>query len=336
VGIPAAPSNFWVQSGSSQAYLSWDISAGATSYSVQRSTDGVTYAVVATPSVTSYSDTSVTVNTEYWYKVASVNSSGTSVYTSTQTAIATLPGKSSLGALRLAAQQRSDMVNAHFIELPEWNFFINQSYYELYDLLITAYEDYYVAPALVFSTDGSSQYNLPNGANYSSAPAFYKMYGVDCGLSNNNNAWITLKKFDFIERNRFIYPQLNSTVLGVFNLKYRVIGDKLMFIPTPSSGQYIRLWYYPRLAVLLADTDVMDGISGWDQYVIIRTAKYALDKEESDTSKLDAELVYLKSRIEESASNRDAGQPDRISPTRSWSESYGMGGMGIDGSSGGY
>jgi hypothetical protein len=89
---------------------------------------------------------------------------------------------------------------------------------------------------------------------------------------------------------------------------------------------------------LLADTDITTtGISGWIEYVIVRAAKYALDKEESDTSKLDAQLLYLKGRIEESAQNRDAGIPDKISDIRG-SGWYGQtgGGWGPMGSSGGF
>ena len=86
---------------------------------------------------------------------------------------------------------------------------------------------------------------------------------------------------------------------------------------------------------LLQDTDVLDGISGWTQYVIIRAAKYALDKEESDTTKLDAELLYLKGRIEESAMNRDAGQPDTISDTRFRTGFGGMAGGNYGGFGGG-
>lgn len=89
---------------------------------------------------------------------------------------------------------------------------------------------------------------------------------------------------------------------------------------------------------LLADTDVTDmSISGWIEYVIVRAAKYALDKEESDSSILTQEIQFLKQRIEETASNRDAGMPDTISGTRTtnggWG--YGMGG-GWNGSSGGF
>jgi len=334
--VPSTPTNYWVQTGNMTNFLSWDLVSTATSYSVQRSTDGVTYSVVSTPATNSYLDSSVTVGTQYFYKVAGVNGSGTGTYTAAQSVVPTLPGQSSLGDLRLRAQQRADRVNSQFVQLPEWNYFINQAYYELYDILITVYEDYYVAPRLIIQTTGAQSYALPNGQNYSAAPALYKLYGVDCGLDSSTNAFVTLKKFDFIERNRFVYPQLTSNLLGVFNMRYRLVGNNIMFIPVPSGAQYFGLWYFPRLTELLKDTDIMDGISGWDQYVIIRAAKYALDKEESDTSKLDAELIYLKQRIEESATNRDAGQADTISPTRNWSSRWGDGGANGDGGFAGY
>ncbi len=78
------------------------------------------------------------------------------------------------------------------------------------------------------------------------------------------------------------------------------------------------MWYSPKLPALLKDSDVTTlGYSGWLRYPIVRAAKYALDKEEgSDTSKLDAEIAFLKLRIEEASQNRDAGIPDTISNTR--------------------
>jgi hypothetical protein len=146
------------------------------------------------------------------------------------------------------------------------------------------------------------------GSNYTSAPALYKLYGVDLGLDSSSNAWVTIKKFDFLARNRYVFPQLTSTFLGVFNLQYRLVGNTIMFIPTPSAGQIIGLWYFPRLTQLLADTDVMDGISGWTEYVIVDAAIKALRKEESDTQELMMEKNMLIKRINDSAQNRDAGQ----------------------------
>jgi hypothetical protein len=324
MAIPAVPTNLFAQQGNAQVLLSWDNIAGATSYAVTRSTNGVTFTSLSTSSTNTFLDTTVSVNTQYWYQVSSVNASGTSSYTSAVSAIPTLSGQLSLGELRLRSQQKADRTNGQFVTTSEWNFFINQAYYELYDLLITVYEDYYVAPRLSILTDGvTQQYPLPNGQNYSAAPAMYKLFGVDLGLANSTNAWVTIKKFDFIARNRYVFPQITSTFLGVFNLRYRLVGGNIMFIPVPSGQQTIGLWYFPRLTTLLQDTDVMDGISGWTEYVIARAAKYALDKEESDTSRLTEEIVFLKQRIEESATNRDAGQPDSISDVRTNAERWG-------------
>lgn len=338
MAIPQIPFQFIIQQSDGRVLTSWGICAGATGYSVQRSVDGVNFTVVGTPTTNNFLDTTVTANTMYYYNVASVNGSGTSGYTSALQVVPTLSGQLSLFETRLRVLQRADRLGSTFVSIPEINFAINQAWYELYDLLITVYEDYYVAPRLSIQTTGNQQnYALPDGLNNGGAPAFYKAYGLDLGLDNSQNAWVTLKKFDFISRNRYVYPQLTTTLLGVFNLQYRIVGGNIMFIPIPSGGQTIGLWYFPRLTRLLQDTDVMDTISGWNEYVIVRSAKYVLDKEESDTDKLDAELLFLKSRIEAAASNRDAGQGDTVSNTRTQSERWGnYGAPNGDGSYGGY
>lgn len=345
MAIPSTPTNVYVQQGNGQVFVSFDISAGATSYPILRSTDGVSFIQIAAPAVNSYLDTSVTDGTQYFYQVQATSVDGTSVASVAQSVIPTLTSEVSLGQLRLMSQQRADRVNSNFVTLPEWNSYINQSYFELYDLLVTLYEDYYVAPVTIFRTNGTdAQYTLPNGVatfqdengdDFIPRP-LYKLLGVDCGLANTGNAWISLGKFDFIARNRYIYPNLTSTFMGVFNMQYRLVGNKLMFIPTPSGAQYVRLWYVPKLAQLLQDTDTADGISGWTEYIIVDAAIKALQKEESDISALMVQKQALIKRIEDSAMNRDIGQPDTISATRNWNSRNGGGGGDSNGSWGGY
>lgn len=297
---------------------------------------------------TSYLDTAITLGTTYWYQVVATNSSGSSPATPSASATPAPTGEMTLAQIRLAAQQRADRVNSQFVTNPEWRSYINQSMFELYDLLVTVYEDYYRASPIVFFTNGTDNaYTLPNGSNsfFDAANTslavipkpFYKLLGVDLGLNTANNAYVTINKFNFIDRNKFVYPNTASTIYGVFNLQYRVMGDKLQFIPTPSANQLIRLWYIPRLHELLQENDITDtGISGWLEYVIVRAAIYALAKEESDTTMLERQLTYVKQRIEETASNRDAGQPDRISDTRASNGWYGPNGGWPGGQNGGW
>lgn len=346
---PGQPINFVLQTGNQQNWLSWDITLGATSYDVQRSVDGVNYASVDTPSTPGYLDEDVTIGVQYWYKIAAVNSDGSSAYTAAQSIVPAPTSEMSLGQLRLLSQMKADRVNSQFVTTYEWNAFINLAMYELYDLLITAYEDYYMAPRARFNMSGNAfQHDLPNGTTefidqngdaFIAAP-LYKLLGVDLAVNINaaDNAFVTLRKYSLIDRNKFVFPNNNSAKYGVFNPAYRMLGSKIEFIPTPSSNTMFQLLYIPRLPQLLKDTDLTTlGHSGWLQYVIVRVAKYALDKEESDTSKLDAEIAFLKDRIESASQSRDAGQGDVISNTRgSTGGGWGTSGNGFDGGWGGF
>lgn len=344
MSAPGTPINFNVQSANQQILVSWNLSVGADSYVIQKSLDNVTYTTLATvsgsPLATQYLDTTTPLATQAWYKVAAVTGSDTSPYTLPQSAVPTPTGEMCLSQIRLSAMQRADRVNSNFVTMPEWRQYINQAMFELYDLLVTVYEDYYMATPVQFIADGTTYlYPLPSGSNtfqsglYPNAmftpEPFYKLLGVDLALNSSPNAYVTLNRFQFIDRNKFVFPNTASSLYGVFNPQYRVMGGNIEFIPTPSGNQAMRLWYIPRLRELLLDTDTtITGISGWIEYVIVRAAKYALDKEESDTTKLDTQILFLKGRIEESAANRDAGQPDKISDTRqgNWGNGWGSSG----------
>jgi cellulose 1,4-beta-cellobiosidase len=79
---PAAPTNVQAAAGNAQVTLTWNASAGATSYTVQRSTtSGGPYATVPGGSGlagTSFVDTGLTNGTTYYYVVIAVNGAGSS------------------------------------------------------------------------------------------------------------------------------------------------------------------------------------------------------------------------------------------------------------------
>jgi hypothetical protein len=329
MAAPGIPSNFYASQGQGTVYVQADLTPTATSYIVYRSIDGVNFSSVATPTLPQFLDTTVTIGTQYWYTMAAVNISGIGSQTSAAYVVPANTGAMSLGQVRYLAQSESDMLNANFVSTQEWNNYISQSYFELYDLLVTAFEDYFLAPVYTLATSNLQQYPLPDGLTVVDAitgqiaPAYYKLLGVDLGLAGNSQAWVTLKKFQFISRNRYVYPQLTTTYLGVFNLRYRVMGNTIMFIPTPAAAQFIRLWYIPKLIQPVQNKDILDGVSGWLEYVIIDAAIKALEKEESDTSALMARKAAILKRIEDTAANRDAGESEQISDIRSWSERWG-------------
>lgn len=227
------------------------------------------------------------------------------------------PGTVTLLSVRTQVRQRADMVNSQFCSDAELNGFISGSYKELYDLLISSYgNDYSVATPVTFQTDGTNdKYSLPDGTLYSGAPAFYKLLGVDLQVQGASGAWLTLKPFAFAERNRFS-PYGIQSLFSSAVLRYRLLGNQIWFTPLPQSGLTVQLWYIPEPSTLSADADTFDGISGWEEYVVIDAAIKAMQKEESDVSVLMAQKQAIGKRIEAMAESRDPGSPATVVDTR--------------------
>ncbi len=93
--IPAPPTGLAATAGDSQVLLTWDASAGATSYTVKRSTtSGGPYTTIGSGiTVTNYSDTAVIDGVTYFYVVSAVNSVGESGASAevSATPLATIP-----------------------------------------------------------------------------------------------------------------------------------------------------------------------------------------------------------------------------------------------------
>lgn len=351
MALPYTPQGLTCQQADGNILLTWQASLAATSYTINRSTDGVNFTFLATVAqVTQYQDSFPGVGIMYYYQVAAVNGTGTSNYSTSAQMVAAPPAEMSLFELRLRSQQAADRVNNDFVSTDEWNAFLRLGLYELYDLLIDSYEDYFAQESVTIQTNGSTaNYPLPNGAtNYfngvypstssdgSPAKAFYKLAGVDLNVNTSNvtPSRVSLLKFEFIKRNSYVYPNSTSTIYGVYNMRYRLMGNNMNIIPTPAGNQTLVIYYSPRVSQLLMDTDLTTlGYSGWLRYPIARAAKYALDKEESNSEHLKEEIMFLKQRIEEASQNRDAGIPDKVSETRV--DGYGGSGFGGGLSSGG-
>lgn len=348
---PFIPSNVVLQTGNGANFLLWPLVAGATSYAVKRSTDGITFSSLGTSTTPSYLDSAALVGVNYYYQVASVNSSGTSSYASSYPTniTACLPGQINLGYLRYMSQLRADKLNSEYLTVDEWNFNINQSACELYDILVSKYgDDYFFAPALQISLTGAAFYPLPDGVLYSAAPACYKLNGVDANISGGstgpNAGWVPLSRFNWSDRDKYTtFPGQAGALNNIYQMAYREMGNNLFLIPT-NQNMLIQLWYVPVLAQMLQDTDMLAfSISGWCEYIINDAAMKAMVKEESleKWNALSAAKIALLDRIKSISANRDVGQPNTVSNVRStmgdpgfsnWGNGYGGGGFGGGGS----
>lgn len=349
--LTSVPQNIVIQTGNGLVLLQWQQVIGATGYTIQRSTTGIfgSFADLATSSINSYVDASVTAGVQYWYQIASNNSGGTSSFNAVGTnslplqIVPCLPGQINLSYLNYFSRLKADKLLSDFLTQDEWNFNINQSAFRLYDLLVQKYgEKYFLAPPLQVPSNGANVVPLPNGFLYNGAPALYKLAGVDVAVGIPANAqWFTLPKFNWIDRNKYSTLQLAGTIQAVYGLQYCDFGSNCYFIPIPNGGQTFQFWYVPMMQQMLLDTDMLPfSISGWSELVIVDAAIKALMKEESfdQAAALIEERKGLLDRIEVSAANRDVGQPNTVSNTRAnaGDPNFGtiLGGWGSGGGSG--
>src|ERR1700676_613156 len=97
MAVPYQPQNLNAEQADGNILLTWQGSLGATSYQIQRSTDGVNFTNLASAGLlTQYIDSLPGVGIMYYYQVAGVNIAGTSVYSSIVQMVAAPPGEMSL------------------------------------------------------------------------------------------------------------------------------------------------------------------------------------------------------------------------------------------------
>jgi len=307
--------------------LTWNAAPLATLYYVSRSSDGVTFAELGTTTQLQYSDTTGTVDAIYYYYVQAGNGTFSSNPTQTLQALSLNPGETTVGNVILECRQRSNKENSPFYTLQEMTSMVSQSYKALYDKIVQAYgDDYYVATPYTYTTGQNQQlYPLPVD--------FYKLLLCEVALNPQDpNSYVTLKQFNLIQKNLFNYPN-QYTMYGITNLRYRLNGDNLMIVPQTQGGQTIRIWYAPRPNQLINQTDTLDGIAGWEEYIVADVCIKMLAKEESDVSIFAAQKMEMDKRLDEMAKNRNLGEPQTVSDAKYRNFSWGDGENGTGGNS---
>jgi hypothetical protein len=139
--------------------------------------------------------------------------------------------------------------------------------------------------------------------------------------------------FQFGDRNR------SNGVLGVASrgitrgndYRYRLQGQSTFWL-TPKVNQsfVVQVWYAPRLVPLVALTDVVEGVSGWEEIIELDMAIKALVKEESDPSALIAARNETVQRVVNLAATVDVGAPESVRDVYGPMSGNSSGGMGGD------
>jgi hypothetical protein len=136
----------------------------------------------------------------------------------------------SLSDLRTLVRQRADQENSQFVTDQELRQYINRSYCELYDLLITNAnsEDYFLNSSTVTLVSGTQTYDLPAD--------FYKLRGVDLNMGSDT---FPLRRYNFPQRD------VGSRYSVPYRYRYHIQGSSLRLTPSPSTNDTLTVWYIP-------------------------------------------------------------------------------------------
>jgi hypothetical protein len=196
----------------------------------------------------------------------------------------------------------SDETGSKFIDDDELIEYIDQAYAEMYDLIVDTYQDYKVTFANFTTASSVNIYQLPTNC--------YKVRGLDC--SNG----ISARSFMFEERERLANTTYYNDGL-TSNLRYCVLGDTLLLLPTPAE-ESLTLWFVPAPARITEDTQIIDGIAGFEQYIVAHACIEISLKNETDPVPFERKLARCEKKIASFAVNRDAGEPRQVIDARNF------------------
>lgn len=205
-----------------------------------------------------------------------------------------------LAEIRTRILERTDnQYTDGFIEDSEVNQLINHHYKRLYALLqrvglSRAEADFTIA------ADGSAAYPLPADL-YSVFAVFRDDSGTPCYLTRHDHR---------------VRPSTTQSTAGT----YRVKGLTIEFDPTPATGDYV-VSYIPVPGTLVADDDELDGVLGWDEYVVLAASIDVMTKESIDPTMIGhvkGQLAELTADIKREARQVEMSEAPRIADVRQY------------------
>jgi hypothetical protein len=185
-----------------------------------------------------------------------------------------------------------------FVTDAEANRLVNLGYKELYGALIR-HGMHRSETVDEIEADGSATYALPDD--------FFAVLTVH---RIEDGAGYLLSRHD--QRTR---PRTDMT--GAPAATYRIVGSTIAFNPVPDTGDY-EVRYVPVPGTLSADADTLDGVLGWEEYVVLFVASKLLQKEGSHqaAAALQSDMRELMVRIQDEAQAAEMSEGTTVANVR--------------------
>lgn len=204
-----------------------------------------------------------------------------------------------LSSLEAQARQRSDsesLTNRH-TQAQVWEY-INESWAELYNILIQTGQEYYLSSYSFNTTAGTTDYALPAD--------FYLDKGADTTIAG---CVVLLDRWQWEERDQ--YDAITVWSPGV-PWAYALVGSNISLRPSPPSGVTVRLWYYPAPSRMTSGSNSIDCLAGFEEYIVCDVAAKILTKDDRDPSLVLQQKEAARRVIERMSANRSRSNPNRV------------------------
>ena len=202
-----------------------------------------------------------------------------------------------LTELRDRVRERTDTENQANPSDAELTQLINSRYKEMFALLV-AHGLHRAETRFDIAADGSAVYAMPSN--------FYAVLGVWRNDGGDTFTWL----------NRHSHMVLTNDTITGDAMTYRIVGASIEFDPRPASGDYV-VRYIPVPTELSANADEIDGVLGWEEYVVVGAAIDVSAKLGYDFDHLERRLQALTMRLRSEANQAEQSSGAAIRNTQS-------------------
>lgn len=217
--------------------------------------------------------------------------------------------------LRTAVRRKLDRVNAATpsdAELTEW---VNESAAELWDLLVTRYEDQLTAYGTTDSAQSSvfSVLNLATLFGVVGPTRLFKLRSLQYSIDGE---WREIPTIPMQEWWKYETARGTASPVG-----YTLVGNSVHVLPSSTASQRYRLFFVPCYEDMDDDSDELFAISvnytfevpnNWHEYVVVDSVIKARGKFQQDASLEMARKAELRQRIISAATNRTPGMAKKV------------------------
>lgn len=181
--------------------------------------------------------------------------------------------------------------------------YLNAELAEIYDLIVLAFEDYFVKKVELVVAGGAESADLPED--------FFKDRQVFAKTGTKRDP---LRRFHLADIDKFQTVYCPNTLRSQYP-EYRIIDNQVYLSPLSSTSCTLELWYVPRYQKLLVETDTVKFTvpqSGWEEAAIQGAAAQCLAKGDDDPRECKQKKAEIMARIKALTPERDAGEANVI------------------------